>query len=100
MIAGIAATPFDRLPRPPHRRTVVRRCGDYRPFSHKFSLSKVSPVTWRRVAIVRARVCGHDANHIAECATQGHNLRNLIEPVKLKRAMSRPDNSRTIRRRP
>lgn len=42
MIAGIAATPFDRLPRLPHRRTVARQCGDYRPFSHNRFLGEFS----------------------------------------------------------
>lgn len=77
MIAGLAALPLDGALRIPHRRTVVRRCGDYRPFSHIHRSSKLTPLIWRRVASIHAGTCGHHANHVAECATRSHNPRTL-----------------------
>lgn len=42
-----------------------------------FSADKVSPLTRRRIAVVRAGTCGHHANHAAECATRSQNPRTL-----------------------
>jgi hypothetical protein len=62
---------------PSSDRLVEAARADYRLFSHTVSDEQSYASDLAARSQFRAGVCGHDANHTAECATQGHNLRTL-----------------------